>query len=45
MAEEGRRQLAAEIRQVLARREQALACRRQEAVASCHPKQQPLQKT
>lgn len=37
MAEEGRRQLAAEIRQVLARREQALACRRQEAVARADP--------
>lgn len=37
MAEEGRRQLAAEIRQALTRREQALACRRQEAVARADP--------
>ena len=35
--EEGRRRRAAEIRQVLARREQALACRRQEAVARADP--------
>lgn len=37
MAEEGRRQLAAEIRQVLARHERDLACRRQEAVARANP--------
>lgn len=37
MAEEGRRQLAAEIRQALARHERDLACRRQEAVAHAVP--------